>query len=312
MPQKPKPLDDTASMRAWFGVELRNWRTARGMSTAALGVSSEGAELIGFAENELWRLPGGIVVRIARPGQAAAAAREVAVTRWLGERGFPAVRPLPMAQPVQVGERAATFWEELPPHRHGTAVDLAPLLRRLHDLPVPDGLSLGQLDPFVRIAERLSAARGVTGADRTFLLARLDELRLEWGRLPAGRPACVVHGDAWGGNCAITADGRRVLMDFERTSLGCPEWDLTSTAVGYDTFGSVSGAVYDAFRAAYGYDVREWAGYPTLRGIRELRMATFAVQAAERSPESLRQAEYRITCLRGERGPRPWGWAAVS
>ncbi|MFC4034899.1 hypothetical protein ACFO3J_26025 [Streptomyces polygonati] len=32
------------------------------------------------------------------------------MTRWLGERGFPAVRPLPMAQPVQVEERAASFW----------------------------------------------------------------------------------------------------------------------------------------------------------------------------------------------------------
>lgn len=37
MPQKPKPLDDSTSMRAWFGVELRNWRATRRMSTAALG-----------------------------------------------------------------------------------------------------------------------------------------------------------------------------------------------------------------------------------------------------------------------------------
>ncbi|WP_059007980.1 helix-turn-helix domain-containing protein [Streptomyces specialis] len=37
MPQKPKALDDTVSLRAWFGVELRNWRNTRRMSTAALG-----------------------------------------------------------------------------------------------------------------------------------------------------------------------------------------------------------------------------------------------------------------------------------
>ncbi|UED86321.1 helix-turn-helix domain-containing protein [Streptomyces profundus] len=37
MPQKPKPLDDTASTRAWFGVELRNWRNTRGLSTVTLG-----------------------------------------------------------------------------------------------------------------------------------------------------------------------------------------------------------------------------------------------------------------------------------
>jgi ribosome-binding protein aMBF1 (putative translation factor) len=37
VPQKPKPLDDTASVRAWWGVELRNWRKQRGLSSAALG-----------------------------------------------------------------------------------------------------------------------------------------------------------------------------------------------------------------------------------------------------------------------------------
>ncbi|OIK02558.1 transcriptional regulator [Streptomyces sp. MUSC 14] len=37
MPQKPKPLDETKSMRAWWGKELRNWREARGMSSRELG-----------------------------------------------------------------------------------------------------------------------------------------------------------------------------------------------------------------------------------------------------------------------------------
>ena len=37
MPQKPKPLDDTASVRAWWGVELRNWRNQRALSSTALG-----------------------------------------------------------------------------------------------------------------------------------------------------------------------------------------------------------------------------------------------------------------------------------
>ncbi|MFF3976635.1 helix-turn-helix domain-containing protein [Streptomyces sp. NPDC001828] len=37
MAQKPKPLDETASVRAWWGKELRNWRTTRGMSTRQVG-----------------------------------------------------------------------------------------------------------------------------------------------------------------------------------------------------------------------------------------------------------------------------------
>jgi hypothetical protein len=77
----------------------------------AAGLSSVGAEAIRLAENDLWRLPGGVVVRIARPGQAAAAAREVAVARWLAVHDFPAVRPLPTPQPVHTGDRVATFWE---------------------------------------------------------------------------------------------------------------------------------------------------------------------------------------------------------
>lgn len=37
MPQKPRPLDDSVSMLAWFGVDLRNWRNVRRLSTEALG-----------------------------------------------------------------------------------------------------------------------------------------------------------------------------------------------------------------------------------------------------------------------------------
>jgi len=116
-----------------------------------------------------------------------------------------------------------------------------------------------------RIAERLTDARAIDTSDRDFLLAQL----------PAGRPTCVVHGDAWSGNCAITDDGRAVLLDFERTAGGPPEWDLTSGAVALETAGTMSEETYSRFCDAYGYDVRQWAGYPTLRGIRELRMTTF-------------------------------------
>ncbi|MGQ4436996.1 MULTISPECIES: phosphotransferase family protein [unclassified Streptomyces] len=276
---------------------------------AAAGLSAEGAQPIRLAENDLWRLPANIVVRIARPGQEAAAAREVAVARWLAEHDVPAVRPLPMEQPVQARGRAATFWEELPPHRHGTEIDLAPLLRRLHGLPKPS-FHIGRLDPFVRVSDRLAAARSVSDGDREWLLRRLDTLRQEWDHLPVGQPECVIHGDAWGGNCAVTADGA-VLMDFERTSEGPPEWDLLSTAIEHDTFGNLPEDRYRRYCEAYGHDVMAWDGYPVLRGIRELRLVSFALQIADQDPGTLNQAQYRIACLRGQHGPRPWGWRAV-
>lgn len=38
MPQRPRPLDDTKSVRDWWGKDLRNWRNVRGLSTKALGL----------------------------------------------------------------------------------------------------------------------------------------------------------------------------------------------------------------------------------------------------------------------------------
>ncbi|MGW1280186.1 phosphotransferase family protein [Streptomyces tsukubensis] len=277
----------------------------------AAGLPSGEAVPIRLAENDLWRLPKGVVVRIARAGQSAAAAREVAVTRWLATQGLPAVRPLDLQQPVHVDGRAATFWEELPPHRSGTPADLAPLLRRLHDLPPPSTVPLDLMDPFVRIAARITAARSIGEDDREFLLARLAVLRHAWAGLPDGQPPCVIHGDAWGGNCAVTEDGRRYLLDFERVSLGRREWDLTSTAVAVDTFGTLSGEEYERFCVAYGYDVRSWDGYPVMRDVRELRLVTFALQTADQHAGALEQARHRLACVRGLRGPRPWHWRAV-
>ncbi|MFE4212278.1 phosphotransferase enzyme family protein [Streptomyces sp. NPDC056844] len=276
---------------------------------AAAGLSADGAEPIRLAENDLWKLANDVVVRISRPGQDEVAAREVAVARWLADNNVPAVRPLPSDQPVRARGRAATLWELLPPHRQGTEVELAPLLRQMHQLPRPT-FPIGELQPFVRIAERLQAARCATENDRSWLLRRLDELKEQWPQLPAGLPHCLIHGDAWGGNCAVTDQGA-LLLDFERTSMGPPEWDLTSTAVALDTFGTVSATQYAIYSEQYGFDVRGWAGYSILRGIRELRLVTFGMQAADQDPEVRNQAQYRIDCVRGREGRRPWHWTPV-
>ncbi|MEU4176345.1 aminoglycoside phosphotransferase family protein [Streptomyces sp. NPDC026589] len=276
---------------------------------AAAGLSADGAEPIRLAENDLWKLASDVVVRISRSGQDDVAAREVAVARWLAENSVPAVRPISRDQPVQARGRAATFWELLPPHRQGSEAELAPLLRRMHNLPGPT-FPIGQLQPFVRIAERLRAACCATEDDKSWLLGRLDELKEQWSQLPPGLPHCVVHGDAWGGNCAVTDQGA-LLLDFERTSMGPPEWDLTSTAVALDTFGTLSASQYADYSDQYGFDVRDWAGYPTLRGIRELRLVTFGMQTADQNAGAREQAQYRIDCVRGREGRRPWHWTAV-
>ncbi|MEU0992266.1 aminoglycoside phosphotransferase family protein [Streptomyces sp. NPDC005953] len=280
--------------------------------TTQAGLSADGAEPIRLAENALWRLPTGIVVRIARPGQAQAAVREITVTRWLAQLDFPAVRPLAINQPVHAAGRTATFWEELPPHHHGTTSDLAPLLRRLHDLPVPHFIAdaLGHIDPFIRLTDRINTARHLNAPQRDFLHTRLTELHTRWTTLDHG-PERIVHGDAWTGNTAVTPDSHAVLLDFERTALGPPQWDLTSTAVATDTLGNLSPTAYQQYATAYGHDVRTWEHYPLFRDIRELRLVTFAFQIADHTPTALPEAHHRLACLQDEQSPRPWGWTPV-
>jgi Ser/Thr protein kinase RdoA (MazF antagonist) len=277
-----------------------------------VGLDASQAELIRFAENAIYRLPSGVVARVSRPGQLATAAKELAVARWLEECGLDAVRPLhDVEQPIAVNERAVTFWHELPPHVQGSTHDVALVLRQLHRLP-PPAFELPALDPFVRISERIEGAHTLTDHEREWMRQRLQLLRNRFASLPPGMPTSVVHGDAWIGNIAATED-RRVLLDFERCSVGPPEWDLIQSAMKVSSFRSASAKEYVEFAASYGHDVTTWPGFPTLRDIRELRMTAMAAQMAAADPAKYHaQAVHRLACLRGERGPRPWSsWTPV-
>lgn len=276
---------------------------------AKAGLNATGVELIRASENTIYRV-NGVIARVTRTGQVPVAHREVAVARWLAESGVPAVRPIPDLPVAVVDDHAVTWWQDLGPHTRGGTRDVAILLRQLHALPIPTHLALPALAPFTRLTERIEAAALLPDEGRAWLLARVKELREEYAALPPGLPHAVVHGDAWRGNIAVTPAGP-VLLDLERVTVGPPEWDLTSIGVSHTTFGSLPAGEWNAFSGAYGHDVLAWPGYPILSGIRELRQTTFAWQAAEHGPEALAQAELRLACLRGERGPRPWGWSSL-
>jgi aminoglycoside phosphotransferase (APT) family kinase protein len=274
------------------------------------GVDVGGATLIRQSENTLYRLPGGVVARVTRPGQQPAAAKEVRVSHWLDSVGVSVVQALTdVAQPVVAGERAVTFWRELPPHRYSTLPELAEVLRRLHALAPPD-FALPPLAPFVRLRERLTEAGWLPEPDRAWLLAHLVELEARYAALPPGLPSCAVHGDAWAGNVVVTDTGP-VLLDLERFALGAPEWDLASLAVTYQTFGDYTRQEWTGFCTAYGADVTAWDGFPVLRDIRELRKVTFAIQLGPTRPDIAEQARYRLRCLQGKAEPRPWKWVGV-
>ncbi|MBB3733806.1 aminoglycoside phosphotransferase family protein [Nonomuraea dietziae] len=277
------------------------------------GLDPHAAELLRLGENALYRLPGGIIARISRAGQTAAAVREVQVARWLEAQEVPAVQALPnVDQPAEVDGRAVTWWQELPPHRHGTAVEVAAALRRLHDLPPPITFDVGRLDPFVRLSDRIERAATLSEADRAWMREHLAVLQGRYAELPTGLSPSVVHGDAWIGNVVATNDSRVVLLDLERCSVGPPEWDLVSTAVKVFTLAGITIEDYQRFVDAYGHDVTRWAGFELLRDIREFRLVCMAAQAAGENPTRADEAALRLACLRGERGPRPWHWTAVS
>jgi aminoglycoside phosphotransferase (APT) family kinase protein len=285
-------------------------RAVLAIACLQVGLDAAHAELIRAGENTLYRLPGDVVARVARHGQMAAAAKEVRVSRWLGEQGLPVIEVLTeLAQPVEVDGRAVTFWRELPAHRRGTTDELADLLRQLHGLPPPE-FELPNLAPFVRLKERICEATALPTDDRAWLLERLTHLRKQYAGLPPGLPWCAVHGDAWRGNVAVTEHGP-MLLDLERFAYGPPEWDLASIAVNYATFGNISAEEWAGFCTRYGHDVTTWAGFEVLRDIRELRKVTFAVQMAGERANLAEQARYRLACVRGECGPRPWGWTGV-
>ena len=285
------------------------------LATAAsgAGVDPGAAELIRLGENAVFRLPGAVVARVSREGQVPAARHEVEVARWLEEQGVPAVRVAPGHEDVvEVSGHAVSFWAELPPHRPADFPQIAGALRRLHALTSTGaGLRLRPLEPLVRVEERLLGSALLSDEELTFLLARLDDLRERFVALPPGLPSSPVHGDAWSGNVVATDTGEVVLLDLERFSQGPPEWDLVSTAVRFTSYGTMTRRQYEGFRRAYGgYDVLEWAGFETLRDVRELRVVTYALQLAAEDPSLAEQARLRVKCLRA--GDRPWpGWRAL-
>lgn len=275
-----------------------------------VGVDAAGAELLRQSENTIYRLPGRVVARISRPGRLAVAAKELQVAGWLADSGVRAVEPVPdQVQPVAVDGRAVTFWRELPEHRFSTHIELARMLRALHALPPPP-FALPTADPFVDLDSRIAGTRSLSDTDRQWLLGRLNDLRAAYAALPPGLPYCAVHGDAWAGNFLVTEAGT-VVADLERFGYGPPEWDLSGVAVDHITFGYLSAGRWQEFSDAYGYDVVAWTGFDIVRDARELRKVTFAFQVADDEPNDLPQATYRLACIRGLHGSRPWKWIGL-
>ncbi|MEU6005937.1 aminoglycoside phosphotransferase family protein [Streptomyces sp. NPDC047453] len=284
---------------------------ARVMSAAcrAAGLDDRGAELIRLGENALFRLASvPVVMRVARGREWLTTARkEVAISRWLADEGFPAARIVEdLEQPFVVDGHPVTFWHLIVEgDQKATYGELGVTLRDLHALKVPDGLELPSFDPFDKQQRRLDRAV-IPEDDKVFLRKRWRELQDKYAELRFQTPKGPVHGDAHVQNLMVDDQGQVILIDFEAFCFDHPEWDLMVTAVEHHSLGWQTDEQYADFVTAYGRDLYDWPGYETLRGLQEFGMTTWLMQNVQEDERTAAEYRRRIAGLRNDDAPRDW------
>jgi hypothetical protein len=273
------------------------------------GFESAGAELLRHHTNAVYRLAGApVVVKIDRPGGSRPSFDVVTLVRWLHEQDVPSVSLAAVVQPVHIDGCTVTFWRYLPQQRSIVAADLAEPLALLHTLRArpPQRLPARHLaDTFARIVRSIDTSAILSPRDRSLLHAHRLRLVAGAGEITYVLRPGLIHGDAHHRNMLWdSAAGRGVLCDWESVAVGRPEWDLVTVEVHCRRFGH-DPVEYEKFCRAYGFDIRDWSGYPWLRDLRELRMITTNAYKSAPGSASAREVLRRIEGLR-ERVSLPW------
>ncbi|PRY45931.1 phosphotransferase family protein [Umezawaea tangerina] len=278
---------------------------------AELGLDHRGARLVKFTSNAVFELPAErLVVRIVGSmGLRHRAAKVVRVATWLAEHDVPAVRLVTgIPQPIAVGEHLATLWHVVPEHpkpaRGLDGRDLASVLRRWHALPAPT-FELPGWAPLDDVRRRLADAEELSDQDRAFLEERCTALDERLADLRPVLPRGVLHGDAHLGNLIASPTGP-VICDFDSTSVGPREWDLSSLPVGVARFGHSPRWQRQLVRG-YRFDVTRWDGFAVLRDVRELKLTTSALPILRSHPGVRAELRKRLDSLR--RGDPTARWA---
>ncbi|MFF2862077.1 phosphotransferase enzyme family protein [Streptomyces rubiginosohelvolus] len=272
---------------------------AREVLTAA-GFSGA-AELLALGENAVFAA-GDLVIKVGRdatghPELCARAEREVALADWLAASGVPSVRAAER-EPRLVEGHPVTLWHRLPDAvRPAEPRDLAPLLTRVHALPAPTDFTLPRRELLGGVERWLTlAGDAIDPADADYLRERRDGFAAAAAALAPHLPPGPIHGDALPRNVHVGPDGP-VLVDLETFSADLREHDLVVLALSRDRYG-LDPAAYDAFTAAYGWDVREWEGCAVLRGARETASCAWVSQHAPANPKALTEFRRRVASLR--------------
>lgn len=284
-------------------------REALEAASEVVGVDPRDAEFVRMGENAMFRLTSPPVM--ARVGKSLSAARkEARIARWLASHQFPAVRLAPLeTDVVPVGDLVVTFWEVIEEsHVPVSSGDLGVMLRQLHEIPEPSDLALPFFEPMPKLDSRLKTiGTALPEAERAFLRHRKEELDERFATLEFSLGFGPVHGDYHKANLMRDRTGTVKLIDFEDFCWGPREWDACVEAVRHQAMGWVSDDEYAAYVDAYGFDPLKWSGFPVVRAIRELNMATWLAQQLGQSTEVDAEVHKRIADLRdGEHYPRQW------
>lgn len=281
----------------------------------ASGLSADGARLMRLGSNAVYRLTSPVVARVARADAGVeGAGRTVAVARWLESADYPAVRALPIDQPIVIDGHAVTFWEavsdwEADPddwNQYASIAEVAEVIVQLHALTAPGNLNLPPLDPFAKADQRIADSEWLDPRSREFLTGELARLRGEYASLEFELPQGVIHGDANKGNVLRDTHGNPVVIDLDDFATGPREWDLIQTAIFSDHLGWHSREQYETFARMYGWDIMRWAGYPVLSAVREFIMVTWIIQKAAESERITAEAIKRLNALRTGASKKDW------
>ena len=169
----------------------------------------------------------------ADEANVATEARELAVSRYLAERGAPVVGPaatMPAAPFIEEG-MVVTLWPHI---AHAEAhydspqdvADAAYALRRVHDAlaDYPGALPsyAERIEECAALLRKPGALPALADDDRTFLMRAYE--RLSHSLAAFAIRSLPIHGDAHLGNVFVTPGGP-LWTDFETVCLGPREWD---------------------------------------------------------------------------------------
>ncbi len=273
-----------------------------------LGLRHEDASLIRLGENAIFHLAQeGLIARISRNrDKLGDAIKELRVAKWLIASDFDTAEPYDLDEPLIVDERPVTFWHYVEhDSAKATANQLGPVLRALHDLKPPEWLDLPCHEMFGRVDMRIESFHQYSEADRAFLRERIRELREAYAQLSFPLERCAIHGDAHVANLLRRFDGRVTLIDLESFAYGHPEADLAVTAA-EKLMGWHTDDAYTGFVRAYGFDLLDWDGFPTIRAIGELKQTTWLMQNLGHNASTDAEIYRRLDDLPHPERPRDW------